>query len=142
MTDNNSTLKEAGLKVTHPRTKILEILQSNPEFHLSADAIHSHLSSNNESIGLATVYRVLTQLEMAGLIQKNQFKENQSTYEIKKQHHDHLICTKCGKIIEFINDDLEKLQEKISDNYQFRLDSHVMTLFGECTDGKCTGKKP
>jgi Fur family ferric uptake transcriptional regulator len=141
MTDNNSTLKEAGLKVTHPRTKILEILQSNPEFHLSADAIHSHLSSNNESIGLATVYRVLTQLEMAGLIQKNQFKENQSTYEIKKQHHDHLICTKCGKIIEFINDDLEKLQEKISDNYQFRLDSHVMTLFGECTDGKCIGKK-
>jgi Fur family ferric uptake transcriptional regulator len=141
MTDNNSTLKEAGLKVTHPRTKILEILQSNPEFHLSADAIHSHLSSNNESIGLATVYRVLTQLEMAGLIQKNQFKENQSTYEIKKQHHDHLICTKCGKIIEFINDDLEKLQEKISDNYQFRLDSHVMTLFGECTDGNCAGKK-
>ena len=142
MTDNNSTLKEAGLKVTHPRTKILEVLQSNPEFHLSADAIHSHLSNNNESIGLATVYRVLTQLEMAGLIQKNQFKENQSTYEIKKKHHDHLICTKCGKIIEFINDDLEKLQEKISDNYQFRLDSHVMTLFGECTDGKCTGKKP
>jgi Fur family ferric uptake transcriptional regulator len=141
MTDNNSTLKEAGLKVTHPRTKILEILQSNPEFHLSADAIHSHLYSNNESIGLATVYRVLTQLEMAGLIQKNQFKENQSTYEIKKQHHDHLICTKCGKIIEFINDDLEKLQEKISDNYQFRLDSHVMTLFGECTDGNCAGKK-
>ena len=141
MTDNNSTLKEAGLKVTHPRTKILEILQSNPEFHLSADAIHSHLSKNNESIGLATVYRVLTQLEMAGLIQKNQFKENQSTYEIKKQHHDHFICTKCGKIIEFINDDLEKLQEKISDNYQFRLDSHVMTLFGECTDGECTGKK-
>ena len=142
MTDNNSTLKEAGLKVTHPRTKILEVLQSNPEFHLSADAIHNYLTDNNESIGLATVYRVLTQLEMAGLIQKNQFNENQSTYEIKKQHHDHLICTKCGKIIEFINDDLEKLQEKISDSYQFRLDSHVMTLFGECTDGKCTGKKP
>ena len=119
----------------------MEVLQSNPEFHLSADAIHNYLTDNNESIGLATVYRVLTQLEMAGLIQKNQFKENQSTYEIKKQHHDHLICTKCGKIIEFINDDLEKLQEKISENYQFRLDSHVMTLFGECTDGKCTGKK-
>ena len=104
MTDNNTTLKDAGLKVTHPRTKILEILQSNPEFHLSADAIHNYLIKNNESIGLATVYRVLTQLEMAGLIQKNQFKENQSTYEIKKQHHDHLICIKCGKIIEFIND--------------------------------------
>ncbi len=141
MTDNTSKLKDAGLKVTHPRTKILEVLQSNPDFHLSADAIHSYLSKHNESIGLATVYRVLTQLEIAGLIQKNQFKDNQSTYEIKKQHHDHLICTTCGKIIEFINDDLEKLQEKISKNYQFRLDSHVMTLFGECTDGNCDGKK-
>ena len=86
--NNNNTLKDAGLKVTHPRTKILEVLQTNPEDHLSADAIHSYLASHNESIGLATVYRVLTQLEMAGLVQKNQFKENQSTYEIKKQHHD------------------------------------------------------
>ena len=139
--NNNNTLKDAGLKVTHPRTKILEVLQTNPEDHLSADAIHSYLVSHNESIGLATVYRVLTQLEMAGLVQKNQFKENQSTYEIKKQHHDHLICTTCGKIIEFINDDLEKLQETISEKYQFRLDSHVMTLFGECTNGKCKGKQ-
>ena len=139
--NNNNTLKDAGLKVTHPRTKILEVLQTNPEDHLSADAIHSYLASHNESIGLATVYRVLTQLEMAGLVQKNQFKENQSTYEIKKQHHDHLICTTCGKIIEFINDDLEKLQEKISEKYQFRLDSHVMTLFGECTNAKCKGKQ-
>ena len=141
MKDKNNILKDAGLKVTHPRTKILEILQSNPDFHLSADAIHNHLNEKNESIGLATVYRVLTQLEMAGLIQKNQFKENQSTYEIKKQHHDHLICTKCGKIIEFINDDLERLQEKISSNYNFTLDSHVMTLFGECNDSNCSGKK-
>ena len=139
--NNNNTLKDAGLKVTHPRTKILEVLQSNPEDHLSADAIHSYLASHNESIGLATVYRVLTQLEMAGLVQKNQFKENQSTYEIKKQHHDHLICTTCGKIIEFINDDLEKLQEKISEKYQFRLNSHVMTLFGECTNEKCKGRQ-
>ena len=89
---------------------------------------------------MATVYRVLTQLEIAGLIQKNQFNDNQSSYEIKKQHHDHLICTKCGKIIEFMNDDLETLQEKISDKHQFRLDSHVMTLFGVCRDGKCQKK--
>ena len=137
MIDNNETLKDAGLKVTHPRTKILDILQSNPDMHLSADEIHNKLVDHNESIGLATVYRVLTQLEVAGLIQKNQFSDNQSSYEIKKQHHDHLICTKCGKIIEFINNDLEALQEKISDKYQFRLDSHVMTLFGVCKDGKC-----
>ena len=137
MIDNNETLKDAGLKVTHPRTKILDILQSNPNMHLSADEIHNKLVDHKESIGLATVYRVLTQLEVAGLIQKNQFSDNQSSYEIKKQHHDHLICTKCGKIIEFMNDDLETLQEKISDKYQFRLDSHVMTLFGVCKDGKC-----
>lgn len=137
MIDNNETLKDAGLKVTHPRTKILDILQSNPDMHLSADEIHNKLVDHKESIGLATVYRVLTQLEVAGLIQKNQFSDNQSSYEIKKQHHDHLICTKCGKIIEFMNNDLEALQEKISDKYQFRLDSHVMTLFGVCKDGKC-----
>ena len=140
MIDNNETLKDAGLKVTHPRTKILDILQSNPDMHLSADEIHNKLVDHNESIGLATVYRVLTQLELAGLIQKNQFSDNQSSYEIKKQHHDHLICTKCGKIIEFMNDDLEALQEKISDTYKFRLDSHVMTLFGVCRDGNCQDK--
>ena len=140
MVNNNETLKDAGLKVTHPRTKILDILQSNPGTHLSADEIHNKLVDHNESIGLATVYRVLTQLEIAGLIQKNQFSDNQSSYEIKKQHHDHLICTKCGKIIEFMNDDLEILQEKISDKYQFRLDSHVMTLFGVCRDGNCEEK--
>ena len=140
MINNNETLKDAGLKVTHPRTKILDVLQSNPGTHLSADEIHNKLVDHNESIGLATVYRVLTQLEIAGLIQKNQFNDNQSSYEIKKQHHDHLICTKCGKIIEFMNDDLEALQEKISDTYQFRLDSHVMTLFGVCRDGNCQDK--
>ena len=140
MINNNETLKDAGLKVTHPRTKILDVLQSNPDMHLSADEIHNKLVEHNESIGLATVYRVLTQLELAGLIQKNQFSDNQSSYEIKKQHHDHLICTKCGKIIEFMNDDLEMLQEKISDKYQFRLDSHVMTLFGVCRDGNCQDK--
>ena len=140
MINNNETLKDAGLKVTHPRTKILDVLQSHPGTHLSADEIHNKLVEHNESIGLATVYRVLTQLELAGLIQKNQFNDNQSSYEIKKQHHDHLICTKCGKIIEFMNNDLELLQEKISDEYQFRLDSHVMTLFGVCRDGNCQEK--
>ena len=140
MINNNETLKDAGLKVTNPRNKILGVLQASPGTHLSADEIHNKLVDHNESIGLATVYRVLTQLELAGLIQKNQFSDNQSSYEIKKQHHDHLICTKCGKIIEFMNNDLEALQEKISDEYQFRLDSHVMTLFGVCKDGNCNNK--
>ncbi len=130
--DNISTLKEAGLKVTHSRCKILEIFQSSPGEHYTADKLKDLLIDNGETIGLATIYRVLTQLEMANLIQKNNFDDNQSAYEIKKSHHDHLICTKCGDIIEFVNEDLEILQEKISSKYNFTLKSHVMTLFGVC----------
>ena len=130
--DNISKLKEAGLKVTHSRCKILEIFQSSPGEHYTADKLRDLLIDSGETIGLATIYRVLTQLEMANLIQKNNFDDNQSAYEIKKPHHDHLICSKCGDIIEFVNEDLEILQEKISRKYNFSLTSHVMTLFGVC----------
>ena len=130
--DNVNTLKEAGLKVTHSRCKILEIFQSSPGEHYTADKLKDLLFDNGETIGLATIYRVLTQLEMANLIQKNNFDDNQSAYEIKKSHHDHLICTKCGDIIEFVNEDLAVLQEKITQKYNFSLKSHVMTLFGVC----------
>ena len=139
---NDLTLKDAGLKVTHPRVKILELFQSNPDSHLSADEIHNNLIKKDENIGLATIYRVLTQLEEAGLIQKNHFDDNSSSYGIKKQHHDHLICTVCGKIVEFTDNDLEELQEKISKRHNFVLDTHVMTLFGICSNGECdTNKK-
>lgn len=135
--DNINKLKEAGLKVTHSRCKILEIFQSSPDEHYTADKLKDMLSDSGETIGLATIYRVLTQLEMADLIQKNNFDDNQSAYEIKKSHHDHLICTKCGNIIEFVNSDLEKLQERISKEYNFTLESHVMTLFGNCNSQNC-----
>ncbi|MEC9206288.1 MAG: ferric iron uptake transcriptional regulator [Pseudomonadota bacterium] len=137
MTSNTEKLKDAGLKVTHPRSKILELFQGSPGNHFSAEDIHLRLVKKNEGIGLATVYRVLTQLEIAGLIQKNQFNETQSNYELKKDHHDHLICTRCGKIVEFIDADIERLQEKVSSKYKFTLRTHVMTLFGECHDEKC-----
>ena len=135
--DNINKLKEAGLKVTHSRCKILEIFQSSPDEHYTADKLKDMLADSGETIGLATIYRVLTQLEMADLIQKNNFDDNQSAYEIKKSHHDHLICTKCGNIIEFVNSDLEKLQERISKEYNFSLESHVMTLFGSCNNENC-----
>ena len=141
MVSNSEKLKNAGLKVTHPRSKILDIFQKKPDSHFSADDIHLELVKNSENVGLATVYRVLTQLEVAGLIEKNQFNKSQSNYELKKAHHDHLICTKCGKIIEFNNPDIEKMQEKISTNFNFKLKTHVMTLFGECTNGKCDNNK-
>jgi Fur family ferric uptake transcriptional regulator len=135
--DNINKLKEAGLKVTHSRCKILEIFQSSPDEHYTADKLKDLLADSGETIGLATIYRVLTQLEMADLIQKNNFDDNQSAYEIKKSHHDHLICTKCGNIIEFVNSDLENLQERISRDYNFSLESHVMTLFGSCNNENC-----
>ena len=135
--DNINKLKEAGLKVTHSRCKILEIFQSSPDEHYTADKLKDLLADSGETIGLATIYRVLTQLEMADLIQKNNFDDNQSAYEIKKSHHDHLICTKCGNIIEFVNSDLENLQERISKEYNFSLESHVMTLFGSCNTENC-----
>jgi len=135
--DNINKLKEAGLKVTHSRCKILEIFQSSPDEHYTADKLKDLLADSGETIGLATIYRVLTQLEIADLIQKNNFDDNQSAYEIKKSHHDHLICTKCGNIIEFVNSDLEKLQERISKEYNFSLESHVMTLFGSCNNENC-----
>ena len=135
--DNINKLKEAGLKVTHSRYKILEIFQSSPDEHYTADKLKDMLADSGETIGLATIYRVLTQLEMADLIQKNNFDDNQSAYEIKKSHHDHLICTKCGNIIEFVNSDLENLQERISKEYNFSLESHVMTLFGSCNNENC-----
>ena len=135
--DNINKLKEAGLKVTHSRCKILEIFQSSPDEHYTADKLKDLLVDSGETIGLATIYRVLTQLEMADLIQKNNFDDNQSAYEIKKSHHDHLICTKCGNIIEFVNSDLENLQERISKEYNFSLESHVMTLFGSCNNENC-----
>ena len=135
--DNINKLKEAGLKVTHSRCKILEIFQSSPDEHYTADKLKDMLADSGETIGLATIYRVLTQLEMAELIQKNNFDDNQSAYEIKKSHHDHLICTKCGNIIEFVNSDLENLQERISKEYNFSLESHVMTLFGSCNNENC-----
>ena len=138
---NDSTLKDAGLKVTHPRVKILELFQSNPESHLSADDIHSSLIAKDENIGLATIYRVLTQLEEAGLIERRHFDDNSSSYEIKKKHHDHLICKVCGKIVEFTDNELETLQEKISKEYNSQLDTHVMTLFGVCSDGNCQSEK-
>ena len=135
--DNINKLKEAGLKVKHSRCKILEIFQSSPDEHYTADKLKDMLADSGETIGLATIYRVLTQLEMADLIQKNNFDDNQSAYEIKKSHHDHLICTKCGNIIEFVNSDLENLQERISKEYNFSLESHVMTLFGSCNNENC-----
>ena len=108
MTDNNTALKKAGLKVTLPRLKILEVLQEPDNHHVSAEDLYKRLIDMGEEIGLATVYRVLNQFDDAGIVTRHNFEGGKSVFELTQQHHhDHLICLDCGKVIEFSDDSIE-----------------------------------
>src|SRR5262245_4407293 len=112
---NNDELKKAGLKVTLPRLKILQILEKSAEHHLNAEDIYRMLLDSGEDIGLATVYRVLTQFEEAGLVVRHHFEGGQSVFEMNHGiHHDHLVCIKCGRVEEFVDNVIEKRQEEIA----------------------------
>jgi len=111
----NQDLKRAGLKITLPRMKILEILESSDKKHLSAEDIYRVLLDTGEEIGLATIYRVLTQFEGAGLVIRHHFETGQALFELERgKHHDHLICVKCGKIVEFVDESIEAKQKEIA----------------------------
>ncbi|MGD8709151.1 MAG: ferric iron uptake transcriptional regulator, partial [Ectothiorhodospiraceae bacterium] len=106
-------LRKVGLKVTLPRMKILEILEANREEHLSAEDVYRSLMDSGEDIGLATVYRVLTQFEAAGIVQRHHFEGNQAVFELNEgEHHDHMVCVECGSVQEFMDDVIEERQEK------------------------------
>ena len=138
----NQNLRKAGLKVTLPRMKILEILEQSSKQHLSAEDIYRVLLESEEEIGLATIYRVLTQFESAGLVIRHHFEGGQAVFELDRgKHHDHLICIKCGKIVEFVNAEIEKQQQLIADNEGFKITDHSLTIYGECTDPSCVGNK-
>lgn len=132
-------LKEAGLKVTGPRMKILQILENAKEHHLSAEDIYRTLVDSAEDIGLATVYRVLTQFEEAGLVVRHHFEGGQSVFEIDHgHHHDHLVCIKCGRVEEFIDAVIEKRQEEIAKNAGYTITDHSLNIYGLCA--KCQKK--
>lgn len=144
MTFTNQDLRRAGLKVTLPRVKILELLEKAEHHHMSAEEIYKALIEQGEDVGLATVYRVLTQFEQAGIVQRHNFENNLSVFEIAQEdHHDHLVCNQCGKIIEFHNDEIEALQEKVAKNNGFILSGHSLILYGTCDNPACqaTAKK-
>ncbi|MBV1906676.1 MAG: ferric iron uptake transcriptional regulator [Pseudomonadales bacterium] len=123
-------LKEAGLKVTLPRLRVIEILERSETHHMSAENIYKILLNNNESIGLATVYRVLTQFESAGIVDKHNFDEQHSVYELANhEHHDHMIDLDTGKIVEFVDEDIEILQKKIAERHGYALIDHEMVLY-------------
>lgn len=130
---DNADLKKAGLKVTIPRLKILEILEQFKDRHLSADDIYRLLREAEGDIGLATVYRVLTQFEEAGLVNKHHFEGGQSVFELNQgRHHDHLVCDKCGRVEEFIDDVIETRQHEIAKKMGYVITDHSLNIYGIC----------
>jgi len=123
-------LKKAGLKATLPRIRILQILEDSNEPHMSAEDVYKTLLEHGEEVGLATVYRVLTQFEAAGLVIRHNFDSGHSVFELDRGiHHDHMICLKTGKVIEFQNDDIERLQKEIAKKHGYELVEHSLVLY-------------
>ncbi|MBD3671308.1 MAG: ferric iron uptake transcriptional regulator [Gammaproteobacteria bacterium] len=126
-------LKKLGLKATLPRLKILEILEDSKLRHMSAEEVYKALLDSGEEIGLATVYRVLTQFESAGLVSRHHFEGGHSVFELDDgEHHDHLMCVKCGKIEEFIDDTIEDRQKAIAKRFEFEMTDHCLYIYGVC----------
>jgi Fur family ferric uptake transcriptional regulator len=131
----NQNLKQAGLKVTHPRIKILDIFENSDNRHLSADDVYRALVASGEDVGIATVYRVLTQFESAGLVTKHNFEGGQAVYELNKgEHHDHILCVKCGKVEEFVDDVIEERQRTIANSKGFTMTDHCLYIYGICAE--------
>jgi Fur family ferric uptake transcriptional regulator len=123
-------LRNAGLKVTHPRMRILELLENAKSRHVTAEDIYRMLLEQDEDIGLATVYRVLTQFEAAGLVLKHNFEAGQSVYELDRgQHHDHMVDIESGKIIEFESTEIEELQRRIAEGMGYVIEDHSLVLY-------------
>ncbi|MDV3468986.1 ferric iron uptake transcriptional regulator [Stenotrophomonas sp. C3(2023)] len=123
-------LRKVGLKVTHPRMRILALLERTPQHHMTAEDIYRQLLEHGDEIGLATVYRVLTQFEAAGLVLKHNFEGGQAVYELDRGgHHDHMVCVDTGKIIEFESTEIEELQRRIAAEHGYELEEHSLVLY-------------
>ncbi|MEX0617962.1 MAG: ferric iron uptake transcriptional regulator [Pseudohongiellaceae bacterium] len=133
MSTENQELRKAGLKVTLPRVKILQMLENSETKHLSAEDVYKALLEAEEDVGLATVYRVLTQFEDAGLVMRHHFEGGHSVFELTTvEHHDHLVCSKCGAVEEFYDEVIENQQEEIARKFGFEITDHSLYLYGIC----------
>lgn len=131
-------LKTIGLKTTLPRLKILNLFENSEIRHRSAEDIYKELLNEGEDIGLATVYRVLTQFEQAGLLERHHFESGKAVFELKSDgHHDHLVCMQCGRVEEFYDAEIEKRQIKICKTRGFKLQEHSLSLYAECVKPDC-----
>ncbi|HUD33302.1 ferric iron uptake transcriptional regulator [Variovorax sp. PvP013] len=137
---NIDELKSTGLKATLPRLKILQIFQTTSQRHMTAEDVFRVLLNEHSDIGLATVYRVLTQFEQAGILERSHFESGKAVYELNEgSHHDHLICTSCGKVEEFYDAEIERRQQLVAQDKGWILQDHAMSLYGLCAD--CAGKR-
>jgi len=130
MADENQELRKAGLKVTLPRVKILQILESAENHHMSAEDVYKALIDAGDDVGLATVYRVLTQFETAGLVIRHNFDGGHSVFELERgDHHDHMVCVDTGEVIEFHHEEIERLQHLIAEEHGYELTDHSLVLY-------------
>ncbi|MGI9310843.1 MAG: ferric iron uptake transcriptional regulator [bacterium] len=132
-------LKQAGLKTTRPRLQVLAALESSTVRHMAAEDVYRILLERKQNIALATVYRVLTQFEHAGLVVRNQFEGEPAVFELNDEaHHDHMVCIECARVIEFVDERIETRQEKVAKRHGFVIHDHALTLYGKCRD--CAAK--
>ena len=139
---DSQQLRTMGLKVTGPRMKILALFEKSQRHHLSADDVYHLLLEEKLDVGLATVYRVLTQFEQAGILVRHHFDNDKSVYELNQgQHHDHVLCLNCGKVEEFYDEEIERRQQAIAAERGFKLSEHALTLYVECARENCPNRK-
>jgi Fur family ferric uptake transcriptional regulator len=138
---NIDELKSTGLKATLPRLKILEIFQKGTQRHMTAEDVFRVLLEDRSDVGLATVYRVLTQFEQAGILSRSHFESGKAVYEINEgQHHDHLVCLDCGRVEEFYDAEIEKRQHAVAKTKGFVIADHALSLYAHCTKDRCPNR--
>ena len=142
MSDNSKNLKSIGLKATYPRLKILDLFQSSDQRHLTAEDVSRPLRNEAMAIGLATLYRVLTRSEQAGLLVRHYFESGKAVFELNEGgHHDHLVCMQCGKVEEFFDPEIERRQNKIAEERGFAIRDHALYLYADCTRENCPNRE-
>lgn len=136
-------LQKAGLKITLPRLKVLNLFESSENHHLSAEDVYKLLLASGEDVSLATVYRVLTQFELSGLLMRHHFESGKSVFELNHgEHHDHIVCLQCGHVEEFYDPAIEARQKKIAAEHGFTIHDHSLYIYGDCTKEACPNKHP
>ena len=138
---NTKNLRQAGLKTTQPRLKVLDVLETSPIHHMTAEDVYKRLLETEQEIGLATVYRILTQFETAGLVIRHNFEGGRALYELDNgAHHDHMVCVECGKVFEFVDRTIEQQQRNVAAKAGFSMEDHSLSLYGVCNGMKESGR--